>query len=125
MAPEVSDFKGSYNGYKVDVYSLGVCLFGMIAGQLPFKENNEESTSSSDKEMKLNRTLLNMPSEQWDSLSYHLKDLLKGMLEKDPMKRISMSDVVNHPWINEYDQDWAPDCVYSSIKNYQIQEMEF
>lgn len=35
VAPEVKAHK-PYDGPKADVYSLGVCLFGMITGRFPF-----------------------------------------------------------------------------------------
>lgn len=125
MAPEISEYKGAYNGFKADVYSLGVCLFAMIFGSLPFKDNNEESTSSSDKEMILNKTILNISCELWDSLDLKLRDLLMGMLAKDPAKRLSMAEVMNHAWINEYDANWTPNIIYSEITELNNQEMDF
>ena len=125
MAPEISEYKGAYNGFKADVYSLGVCLFAMIFGSLPFKENNEESTSSSDKGMILNKTILNISCELWDSLDLKLRDLLMGMLARDPAKRLSMAEVMNHAWINEYDANWTPNIVYSEITELNNQEMDF
>ena len=39
IAPEILKDKG-YRGFGVDVWSLGVCLYAMLYGTVPFKANN-------------------------------------------------------------------------------------
>ena len=39
IAPEIIRGKG-YTGYGVDCWSLGVCLYAMLFGTVPFKANN-------------------------------------------------------------------------------------
>lgn len=35
----------------------------------------------------------------WDFVSSEAKDLINGLLQKDRLKRISLEDVLKHPWI--------------------------
>ena len=39
IAPEILKDKG-YRGFGVDIWSLGVCLYAMLYGTVPFKANN-------------------------------------------------------------------------------------
>lgn len=49
MAPEVIDNLTAYNGYKADVYSLGITLFVMLTGCFPNEyRKRDESTSDTD-----------------------------------------------------------------------------
>ena len=41
LSPEIIE-KGQYNGYKSDVWALGICLYVMINGFYPFKGRNEQ-----------------------------------------------------------------------------------
>mmetsp|Transcript_19373 Transcript_19373/g.17182 ORF Transcript_19373/g.17182 Transcript_19373/m.17182 type:complete len:246 (+) Transcript_19373:33-770(+) len=46
MSPEVSYLlpTETYDAYKSDIYSLGVCLYAMLFGELPIKKEDDEST---------------------------------------------------------------------------------
>lgn len=45
MAPEVNTSQ-KYDGFAADVWSLGVCLFAMVCGAVPFRGNNVEELQS-------------------------------------------------------------------------------
>lgn len=79
-------------GKPADLWSLGVCLFAMVTGQLPFEESSDLST------------LLAMQAEQQFSVdpqvSPELRDLLCMLLQAKPSKRATFDKFWEHPWIS-------------------------
>ena len=87
-APEVISGR-SYGGVEVDVWSLGVILFAMVCGSLPF---DDDSMSSLFNKIKEGRYY--MPNY----ITSEVKDLINRMLQPNPVKRISMREIKDHPW---------------------------
>ncbi|CAI5475029.1 unnamed protein product [Closterium sp. Yama58-4] len=91
MAPEV--LSGEY-GHSADVWSLGVLLFTMLSGAVPFfGDDNSEST-----EAVLNGQL-DFSSPGWATISIEAKGLIRCMLHRDPRRRPTAAKVLSHPWV--------------------------
>lgn len=92
-APEL--LKGKhYRGDKVDIWSLGVILFAMLAARLPFDEPDMKVQTEKTK-----KGHYEMP----EFLSLEAKDLIRRMLNLNPDKRISLKEMWRHPLIHKYD----------------------
>jgi 5'-AMP-activated protein kinase catalytic alpha subunit len=78
-----------YNGMKADIWSIGIVLFAMVCGFLPFDEKNDDRLFKMIKEGKYN-----LPT----FLSHNVKDLIKRILITDPKRRLSFEAIKNHPW---------------------------
>jgi serine/threonine protein kinase len=52
-----------------------------------------------------------LSGEEWDFISDEAKDLIKRMLETDPLKRITAKEVLQHPWLVNIDDDSIPGMV--------------
>ena len=86
---------------QVDVFSLGIVLFIILAGYHPFDAHN----SCSDDEIK-DRIVAGKPDFEhhravWKRMSPTVQDLLSRMLCVNPKDRITLDQVFEHPWILE------------------------
>ena len=85
LAPEIVSNKG-YKGFKADIWSLGVMTYIALTGQVPFKGNKIEE---------LHDSILNhkVTFDKDSELSPMMQNLIKGMLEKDPKKRLTLNEI--------------------------------
>jgi calcium-dependent protein kinase len=92
IAPEI--FNKHYTK-NVDVFALGVILFIMLSGTVPFGGDAAD-------EKGIFRAIQTQPlvfGRGWESITAAAKELIAGMLEKDPSKRYTVEQALAHPWI--------------------------
>lgn len=89
-APEVISGR-LYAGPEVDVWSCGVVLFALLCGCLPFDEDNIPALFS-----KIKRGKFTIPSH----VSPEAADLINQILVVDPVSRITISQIRDHPWFS-------------------------
>lgn len=93
MAPELTERK-SYDGFKIDIWALGVILYTMINGSMPFDEDDEAKTKW--------KIVNEMPEINEDLVSPDAKDLIEQLLAKDPNERPSIEKILTHPFLQPY-----------------------
>ena len=94
MAPEM--IKGKYSP-KSDIWSVGIIIYLMLTDKFPFVNSKEYDVFEMIEEGKYNTQLLDDCE-----CSEEAKDLVKKILVKDPDKRPSASDIMDHPWIKKH-----------------------
>ncbi|KAJ3165319.1 MAP microtubule affinity-regulating kinase 1 [Irineochytrium annulatum] len=88
-APELIEGK-RYIGPEVDAWSLGINLYAMVVGDLPFADSNLTA---------LYDAILKGSYVVPDFLSNECKDLIARLLVTNPKKRYTCAQVKDHPWM--------------------------
>ncbi|TVU48586.1 hypothetical protein EJB05_08227, partial [Eragrostis curvula] len=93
MAPEI--WQGKDYDAKSDLWSVGVILFQLVTGKLPFPGSNyyqlHQNILASEK--------LNFPSAIEADLCHDCIDLCRRLLQRDPEKRISFEEFFDHKFL--------------------------
>jgi calcium-dependent protein kinase len=90
MSPEMID--GQF--YKQsDIWSIGIILFLMSTGFFPFSGDSIDEIM-----VNIKNDRIKLDKLKNGNLNKELKDLIKSMLNFDPKKRPSVSEILQHPW---------------------------
>nr|AML79213.1 putative LOV domain-containing protein [Volvox aureus] len=91
-APEITVGR-EYDGASVDIWSMGVMLYEALCGALPFKGSSHTALFKA------------IQRGSFDPLPSHIssecKDLVRRMLVVDPQTRITMDEIMRHPWVTK------------------------
>jgi serine/threonine protein kinase len=97
-APEMFYAKFSqtqYDGYKADTWSVGIVAFILLSGTFPF------FSGSGATEQETFKSILETPLSVPKEVSSEAADFLKRILHKDPQKRLSLVEALDHPWMEK------------------------
>lgn len=91
LPPEMIDDKP--HDEKVDLWSLGVLCYELLVGKPPFETPTHDGTYQ-----KITRVEYKFPP----TMLPEAQDLISNLLRKNPNERLSLENVMKHPWIQKY-----------------------
>jgi len=91
IAPEV--LRRCYTK-SADLWSVGIIAYILLCGYPPF--NGEDNNAVYDA---VRRGRYCFPSAEWSSTSRESRHFIRCLLQKDPSRRMSALQALNHPWI--------------------------
>lgn len=110
VAPEV--VKREKYGAPVDMWAVGVLLYIMLSGKMPFYGRDDQACLRMIASGKYA-----MPDREWASISVEAKSLVKGLLQYNPDKRLTANAALHHPWLVD------PTSLSSSPINNDLSEI--
>jgi len=93
-----------YLGKEATVWSMGVLLYNMLNGRLPFHNEKDICTAH-----------LLGPLPYFTKLSLEARSLIEKCLCFDPFLRPSLDDVLKHPWLQMPCQSWKQ---LNTVRNF-------
>ncbi|EAR85698.3 Serine/Threonine kinase domain protein (macronuclear) [Tetrahymena thermophila SB210] len=115
LAPEIIANKG-YEGFGSDLWSLGVLIYILLFGKVPFKGNNLTE---------LHRNILNgvLPLDEMreTNVSQEAQDLLQKILKLKVKERINLEGIANSAWMRGYQ---IPEGIENKQLHYKQQQQQ-
>ena len=93
IAPEIIEGKEGYS-FEVDIWALGIIIYELIIGKPPFSENDVKSTYE-----KIKKVEYTFPEDS--VISNDAKNLISQILVKEPNKRLSLEQILNHDFFKQ------------------------
>ncbi|XP_063444580.1 maternal embryonic leucine zipper kinase-like [Mytilus trossulus] len=118
-APELISGK-EYIGSQADLWSMGILLYALLCGYLPFDD---------EKIPQLYKKIQSGKYENPPWLSEESKLLILGMLQVDPQNRLTIKQLITHPWLtkdtnvpvewkSKYKRSLDEDCITELAVHY-------
>jgi len=101
LAPEILERWPAYD-VKCDVWSVGVILFLLLGGYLPFDDEDEDKVFD-----RTRNGQYDFRPQFWRHISNGAKDLVSQCLTINPTKRVSATRALNHEWMTVRESELA------------------
>ena len=82
----------------VDIWSIGVVTYLLLSGRLPF--NSSDETQIAKNIIYSEVDFIKNPI--WKTISSQAKNFVKGLLTKNPDKRMDIKHALEHEWLMKY-----------------------
>ena len=84
----------------VDIWALGVIIFALLSGRMPFKRKPSDCVPLEDKEARAYRKSFH--KAPWDTISESCKEFVESLLDPNPDTRLSAEKALKHPFLMKH-----------------------
>ncbi|XP_047446458.1 death-associated protein kinase 3 isoform X1 [Mugil cephalus] len=95
VAPEIVNYEPL--GLEADMWSIGVITYILLSGASPFLGETKQETLTN-----ISAVNYDFDEEYFSNTSELAKDFIRRLLVKDPKKRMTIDDSLEHPWIKSF-----------------------
>jgi len=117
IAPQV--LMGRYTR-SCDIWSCGVIMYILLSGEPPFAGSSIAEIFQS-----VRQSVFSMETGLWQKISADAKNLIKGLLQRMPKKRLTASEAMDHVWITQRAPkatgEVLPSSMFLNLKNFHAQ----
>lgn len=99
MAPEI--LLGTGHDCSVDIWALGVLIFELLTGQLPFLPHGYTSVNDKTQVQIMNENIVNGNMNFPEDFPTEAKSLVSLLLSKNPQNRPTIDQLKKHYWLEE------------------------
>uniref|UniRef100_A0A3Q2XH35 Protein kinase domain-containing protein n=1 Tax=Hippocampus comes TaxID=109280 RepID=A0A3Q2XH35_HIPCM len=78
------------------MWALGVILYILLCGFAPFRSRDRDQEELFEI---IKRGHLHFLSPYWDTISEEAKGLVSGLIQSDPVTRMTAQNTLQHPWL--------------------------
>ncbi|KAF7650057.1 hypothetical protein LDENG_00132130 [Lucifuga dentata] len=93
VAPEILNYEPISTA--TDMWSIGVLTYVMLTGESPFLGDDKQETF-----LNISQVNVEYPEDTFEGISPLAVDFIKSLLVKNPRKRATAEECLNHPWLN-------------------------
>ena len=114
MAPECCNGSAKFSGFGADLWAMGVTLYVMLYGPVPFFEDNPFDLFEA-----ISKRPVQYPSDP--AVSEDLGALLRLLLCKDAEQRLTLRQLKVHPWLTQHGTQPMPDAACTRVVVSEIE----
>ncbi|KAA8585342.1 serine/threonine kinase 17a like [Etheostoma spectabile] len=93
VAPEILNYEPISTA--TDMWSIGVLTYVMLTGESPFLGDEKQQTF-----LNISQVNVDYSQDTFEGISSLAVDFIKSLLVKNPRKRATAEECLNHPWLN-------------------------
>ncbi|XP_034567567.1 serine/threonine kinase 17a like [Notolabrus celidotus] len=93
VAPEILSYEPISTA--TDMWSIGVLTYVMLTGESPFQDDDKQKTF-----LNISQVNVDYSQDTFEGISPQAVDFIKSLLIKNPRKRATAEESLNHPWLN-------------------------